>query len=140
MKAMMGAGILAAMLGAAPAHAGDLSVTLRGVEAKGGNLRVALYAKPETFKKEALAEAVLSQPARTGEMVFTFPAVAPGTYAVVAYHDANVNGKMDLILGMFPDEGWGLSNDPDVIGPPPFADSAFTVGEGPTDIAITLSY
>lgn len=127
-------------LGAASAHAADLTVTLRGVEDRGGNLRVALYAKPETFKKEAFADAVGSQPARPGDVSFTFPGVAPGTYAAVAYHDANRNGKLDLVLGMFPDEGWGLSNNPDVIGPPPFSDSAFAVSDAPTAIGIAMSY
>ena len=122
------------------AHAADLTVILHGVEDRDGNLRVALYSKAETFKKEAFAEVVASQPARPGNVTFLFPGVAPGTYAVLAYHDANRNRKLDLILGMFPDEGWGLSNNPEVVGPPPFADSAFSVSDAPTAIDIDMSY
>ena len=133
-------GLAAALALAAPARAADLTVTLHGVEARGGNLRVALYSKPETFKKEALADVVASQPAHPGEVTFLFPGVAPGTYAALAYHDANRNQKLDLVLGMFPDEGWGLSNNPDVIGPPPFTDSAFAVADAPVAIDVEMSY
>jgi len=134
-------GLAASLALVAPAaHAADLTITLHGVDTQGGNVRVALYATAETFKKEALAEVVASQPAHPGDVVFHLPGVAPGTYAVLAYHDANRNGKLDLVLGMFPDEGWGLSNDPEVIGPPPFADSAFAVADTPAAIDIAMRY
>jgi len=45
----------------------------------------------------------------------------------MAYHDADLNGKFDLRFGMFPTAGYGLSNNPKVMGPPKFADSAFDV-------------
>ena len=54
-------------------------------------------------------------------------ALPPGRYAIMAYHDADLNGKFDLRFGMFPTEGYGLSNNPKVMGPPKFADSAFDV-------------
>ncbi|MGV0975151.1 MAG: DUF2141 domain-containing protein [Azonexus sp.] len=38
-----------------------------------------------------------------------------------------LNGKFDLRFGMFPTEGYGHSNNPKVMGPPKFADSAFDV-------------
>lgn len=54
-------------------------------------------------------------------------ALPPGRYAIMAYHDADLNGKFDLRFGMFPTEGYGHSNNPKVMGPPKFADSAFDV-------------
>ena len=53
---------------------------------------------------------------------------SPGRYALMAYHDENANGKLDLRLGMFPIEGYGLSRNPKVMGPPAFEDSAFELG------------
>jgi uncharacterized protein (DUF2141 family) len=48
---------------------------------------------------------------------------------------------MDRRFGMIPTEGYGLSNNPKVMGPPSFEDSAFdmTAGE-PTRITLQMRY
>jgi uncharacterized protein (DUF2141 family) len=58
----------------------------------------------------------------------------------MAYHDADSDGKLGLRFGMFPTEGYGLSNNPKVMGPPKFADSAFDLTGPETSIEIKLSY
>ncbi|MGE5476736.1 MAG: DUF2141 domain-containing protein [Bacteroidales bacterium] len=121
--------------------AAELQVVVAPVAHDKGAVKVVLYASPETFRKEDKALAVQSQPARPGEMAFTFDGLAEGRYAVVAYHDENGNGQLDRFLGMIPTEGWGLSNNPEVSGPPQFEPSAFTVSETqPARIAIGLRY
>lgn len=122
------------------AAAAEISVRVEGVRPGTGSLRVALYRDPDSFRREARAVAVLSVPARSITAEVTFHQVPVGRYAVVAYHDENDNKKLDLTLGMFPEEGWGLSNDPKVFGPPRFADSAFDVIEPTTTIAVPLHY
>ncbi len=123
------------------ASAGELNIMVHGIAKADGNVRVALYANPESFRKEAFALSVLSKPAETGDMNFTFTNLTPGVYALVAYHDENANGKLDLLLGMFPTEGWGLSNNPAVLGPPKFESSRVVVLDGPpTALTINLSY
>ena len=47
---------------------------------------------------------------------------------------------MNRRLGMFPTEGYGLSNNPVVLGPPSFADSAFDVGTDAQAINVELRY
>lgn len=132
---------LAALLaGPAAAEPGTLTVTLKQVAAAPGNLRASLYREPDSFRKEDKALQVVSVPAAAGEVQLTFRDVPPGRYAVMAYHDADGNGRLNLRLGMFPSEGYGLSNNPKVFGPPPFADSAFDVGADGGAIAITLVY
>ena len=79
-------------------------------------------------------------PATPGEVRGVFHNMPAGRYAVLAYHDENGNGKLDMIMGMFPDEGWGLSNDPTVIGPPRFEASAFDVAEPETGVIVPLHY
>jgi uncharacterized protein (DUF2141 family) len=129
------------IFGAGVTQAADLTVVVHGIAKEGGDIRVALYAKPETFRKEAQALAVRSQPAKLGDERFVFAGLPKGRYAVIAYHDENRNGKLDLILGMFPAEGWGLSNNPRVIGPPSFEDSAFACSdEAPCQVDIKLTY
>ncbi len=66
--------------------------------------------------------------------------VPPGQYAVMAYHDANDDQKLDLRFGMFPKEGWGLSNNPKVMGPPSFSASSFTMTEQTMATMIDMHY
>ncbi|MCR6633064.1 MAG: DUF2141 domain-containing protein [Magnetospirillum sp.] len=139
----LGAAVAAAVaVGAGSgALAAELEVVVRGIAHDQGGLRVALYASPETFRKEKLALAVHTAPAVAGEMTVVFPDLAEGTYAVIAYHDENGNGDMDRFLGMIPTEGYGLSNNPEVSGPPQFTESAVAVGgPEPTRIVIDLRY
>jgi uncharacterized protein (DUF2141 family) len=58
----------------------------------------------------------------------------------MVYHDENGDGKLNLRFGMFPIEGYGLSNNPKVMGPPKFADSAFELGTQDTSVDIRLNY
>lgn len=133
--------LLAAVLACGQAAAADLVVVVRNVAHDKGAVKAVLYATPETFRKEDKALAVRSLPAQPGELSFAFDGLAPGTYAVVAYHDENGNGQLDRFLGMIPTEGWGLSNNPEVSGPPAFAPSAFAVTEGePARTVIDLRY
>ena len=105
-----------------------------------GNIRVVLYAGADSFRHEDRAFQVLSVPATAASVAVVFTDLPVGQYAVLAYHDANDNKKLDLRFGMFPEEGWGLSNDPTVIGPPRFSASAFDVSEPGAKVPIRLSY
>jgi len=76
--------------------AATLRVTIDGITASGGTLRVGLYdeatfpAIPDTalFKREI--------PKIAGSVVVTFDRLPPGTYAVKAWQDVNSNGKADV--------------------------------------------
>lgn len=65
------------------------------------------------------------------------PVPAPGRYAVAVHHDLNLNGERDR------HDGGGYSRDPKVslFNPKPaFAKAAFTVGNGPAKVGVTLLY
>ena len=134
--------LLASLLGALPAQAEEsrLLLTLKDVRDNTGNLRASIYREPDSFRKEALALEVVSIPAQKGDVQLTFKPLPPGRYAIMAYHDADSDGKLGLRFGMFPTEGYGLSNNPKVIGPPKFVDSAFEVTGPESSIEIRLSY
>lgn len=134
--------LLACLLASGPGKAEEssLRVNLHNVRDATGTLRAALYRDPETFRKEDKAIQVISIPAAQGDVQLVFKDLAPGRYAVMAYHDANADGKLDLHLGMFPTEGYGLSNNPKVFGPPKFADSAFDVSGTETSVNISILY
>lgn len=127
-------------MAAGRAVAADLQVVVEGVESREGNVRLAIYNDPKTFRKEEKCLRVLSLPAAESIVRFSFEGLAPGRYALIAYHDADGNGKMNRFLGMIPTEGYGLSNDPEVSGPPAFKDAQFDLGEAGGSVQIPLHY
>ena len=119
---------------------GQIVLTLDGVKSATGKLRASLYQLPETFRKEDKALKVINVPAVEGKTQVTFKDLPPGRYAIMAYHDEDANERLKLRFGMFPLEGYGLSNNPKVMGPPKFADSAFEHAGSTTNITIPLTY
>jgi len=79
----------------------------------------------------------LKVPVTGHSMDICMPVPAPGRYAVAVHHDLNLNGERDR------QDGGGYSRNPKVslLNPKPtFGKAAFTVGEGPARIGVTLLY
>lgn len=122
------------------ARAGELEVTATHVVPGPGSIRFILYRGSAGFRHEDQAFRVLKAPAGTSATSVRFHDVPLGQYAVMAYHDSNDDQKLDLRFGMFPKEGWGLSNNPEVIGPPSFSASSFTMTEQTMATMIDMHY
>lgn len=122
------------------ASAAPLEVRADHVMPGPGWIRFALYRGSKGFRHEEQAVKVIQVRASTSSVIARFDDLPPGQYAVIAYHDANEDQKLDLRFGMFPTEGWGLSNNPHVMGPPSFTASSFTVNEQGGSITINLHY
>ena len=133
-------GLLVAASVAAQAPAVPFNVVLAPVRSATGSVRLSVYGVPATFRKEAQAIKLIEVPASVGEVRVRVNDLPAGRYALMAYHDENANGKLDLRLGMFPIEGYGLSNNPKVIGPPAFEDSAFSVEWAEQVVTIEMRY
>ena len=123
------------------AHADEYSLSLhvKGVKNNQGNVYIELYNEAKTFRKSAQALAILKAPAQEGMVTVKFDSLKPGHYAALAYHDEDGNGILNKRFGMIPTEGYALSNDPEVIGPPSFESSDFEV-LGDADINLTMRY
>ena len=70
-------------------------------------------------------------------MDICIPVPAPGRYAVAVHHDTNFNGDRDR------QDGGGYSRNPKVslLNPKPaFSRAAFSVGNGPARVGVTLLY
>lgn len=119
-------------------EAAHLNVTLEGARAGGGPFTVLVFDRPAGFPKESRAAERHVLPA--GRTEFVVDGLKPGQYAVMAYHDEDGNGELNRFLGMIPQEGWGLSNNPAVSGKPAFKEAVLTVPEGGTDVTIRLNY
>ena len=136
----LAAALTAALAAAGPVAAGELTVRITGVRGGEGSVNVGLWRGPEGFRDDARTVRSASQPARDEAVAVTFRALEPGRYAVIAYHDEDGDGELDRFFGMMPTEGWGLSNDPDVAGPPKFDAAAFALPAAAPVIEIPLNY
>ena len=137
--------IAAALAGivAAPLHAADLAVEVRGIRSADGRLYVAVHA-PETkatFPATSGTIAAVQQSAHVGALRFILRDLPPGRYAVNAFHDENANGELDTNLVGIPSEGYGFANDSDSsFGPPDFEAAAVNVGDAAEVAVMTLRY
>lgn len=133
-------GMFLIALAAGSASAAELQIIVDDIESEAGDIRLALYNDPKTFRKGEMSLKRLSQPAQPGSVTFRVDDLPAGTYAVIVYHDEDGNGKMNRFLGMIPTEGYGLSENPEISGPPAFADADFELGPEGRTIDIKLRY
>lgn len=127
-----------ALLVAVPATAADLHLTLR-TQSSGGSIAVAVYANAEDFRASRNPVATRVVPAPGGATSVTISGLAPGRYAVGAFHDADGNGELTLWPIGLPREAYGFSrNARGRFGPPAFEGAAFDLPAEGTRQAITL--
>ena len=133
------AGLL--LVAAAPiAGAADLTLRITHVRGADHHIVLFLYRGPQGFPEPKAAMRRLKLAADPDGMEARVAGLEPGRYAVLAYHDEDGDGEMDRFLGLAPSEGYGLSRDPEVLGPPAFEDCAFVVGPGDTAVEIRMRY
>ena len=120
------------------ASAATIQVRVDNVASDKGAVHVAVCDQA-TFLKQCRITA--SAPARAGIVTIDVPDVPAGTWAVLAYHDANGNKELDRNFVGMPTEGYGFSNGAKGrFGPPSFNEAAMTVGEGSVSAIVTLKY
>lgn len=127
-------------LGACSGHGPALRVTVNGIRASSGTIRVQSYranASEWLAKGKWLTRTEL--PARRGAMVFCVPLSGPGTYGIAVRHDANGNGETDIRS-----DGGGMSNNPPInifnLGKPGYRQVATPVGHEVKAISISMRY
>jgi len=131
--------LLATACLAGPALAGDVTVTLTGVQARGGNLLAGLQTQAQ-FLQPAGAYGDIVRDPRAGTVRVTFRDVSPGDYSFSALHDADRDGQMKL-EGSMPAEGWGMVNGDSLRGPPTWDQVKFTVPpSGDVTLTVPMSY
>lgn len=138
---VLGAALLGAVQpGLAQNNAAVLHITVTGISSAKGVVRVALCPPQAGFpdcKTRVVRSASL--PIKGGRAETEFDGLAPGTYAVSVFHDANGNGKLDRFAGI-PKEGYGFSRNPGFKPrAPKFSEAEITV-TGRTAVVIKLRY
>jgi uncharacterized protein (DUF2141 family) len=131
--------LIAGALGApGRASATDVRVQVTGVDDRGGDMRVQVCT-PETFLKVCPYRAKV--PATPGTTDVIVKDVPPGTYAVIAHHDINRDGKVNQTLLGVPEEGVGFSRNPMLImRAPTFNETAVPVTGPLVEVNIALKF
>lgn len=138
-------GLLAAlfvlMLGAGPAMAADLTVTVDQIQSNDGKVYVTLWGSKETWLDDQKSLQNIGLPAATGAVTFVLHDVAPGRYAIATFHDENGNGQMDFNFIGYPIEGYAFSRDVrPFLSAPSFESCAFDVGVDDLTLTIHMVY
>lgn len=131
---------LAPSLAAATPGGTDLTVRFENLRSGKGSLRVCLTQHARYFPDctDDPGARKMLVPASSG--VATFRDIAPGQYALSAFHDENGNGKLDK-MAIMPREGFGFSRNPAIrFGPPKYDEARFSVSAGSSEQKVRLRY
>ena len=129
---------VAALALAAPAVAEDVTVTLTGVEARGGVLLAALQTEGQFMQAAGAYGERIVDPA-AGVVRVTFRNVAPGDYALMVLHDEDGDGRMTMD-GSMPAEGWAMVNGDSLRAAPTFDDVKFSVPAAGVALTVPMAY
>ncbi len=112
--------------------AADLTVEIRGIRSGAGSVFLAVHGprSKATFPSGDAVASAHRELAGAGTLRFVIRDLAPGRYALTAFHDENGNGDLDTGLFGIPTEGYGFGNDAKAtFGPPDFDAAAVNVGD-----------
>ncbi|MBB4659482.1 DUF2141 domain-containing protein [Parvularcula dongshanensis] len=118
-------------------QAAPLSVTLEGVEARGGTVYVSVQTEDQFMGEASIASEEIPSP-RAGAHVVSFD-LPQGRYAVSVWHDDDANGSFDMGPGGMPLDGWAISGPP-LMGMPTFEGTAIETGEGGIETTLRMTY
>jgi uncharacterized protein (DUF2141 family) len=134
--------ILLSLLSATPAGSAGtgLQASVKGVRNAKGRVGCLLFDSPDGFpgNQKKARQRVLGAIV-DGAALCTFDAPA-GSYAIVAMHDENANGKLDTNLVGVPTEGYGASRNAHGTFDPKYEDARFDYRGGSLTMPITLRY
>lgn len=103
--------VFAVLCATAKVQAADLTVQVRNLRPTQGLVLAALYDSAATFLKPGAQKMAQMAPAQGTQATLVFRSLAPGRYALTAFHDENGNTKVDLNALGSPVEAVGFSKD-----------------------------
>jgi uncharacterized protein (DUF2141 family) len=126
------------LAGLAPiAQAGELTVSITNIRTDKGELLVSVVNSDAGWNNQAKPVAATKVAATGKDSVLRFDLPA-GSYAVQVMHDENGNGKLDTNFIGIPSEGYGFSNNPQVMRKAYFSEAKFEIGDAAASIVINL--
>jgi uncharacterized protein (DUF2141 family) len=128
---------LSALIAAASAQAAPMTITVDGIEARGGRLYVGVQTEAQFMKDDGVAGQIVDAPA-AGSQTFQFD-LPEGVYSVSIWHDFNGNGQFDM-GERGPTDGWAMINGETMRGAPAFADASFSLPASGAARSLTVIY
>jgi uncharacterized protein (DUF2141 family) len=102
---------------------------MSGFDNNEGTAMIALYDSEENFLEKRLLGEISE--IKNNEATVIFSDVPEGIYAISVFHDEDDNGKLNMMMGFYPSEATGASNNaPARFGPPKWEDAKFEVKNG----------
>ena len=113
-----------------PALGAELKIEIGGITGP-GDVHVHVFTSADGFPKEERAAIRSMHRLPAGETSLGVELTVPDAaeYAVMCFQDKDGNGKMNRLFGMIPQEPYGLSRNPNVLGKPRFEESSVKAGE-----------
>lgn len=134
--------LLALAVWSAPEARRNVTVRIKGLVNREGQLLASLFVAPEGFPSESKKSFRSHALVISGtDMSVTFTNVPMGKCAVGVCHDQNKSGSMDSTLFGRPKEGYGVSMQTDkLLGPPSFDQACFNISTQDVSIEIEMIY
>ena len=103
-----------------------IEISMSGFDNNDGLAMIALYDSEENYLEKRLLGEL--SPIENQEARATFSDVPDGIYAISVVHDEDNNGKLNMVMGFYPSEETGASNNaPANFGPPKWEEAKFEV-------------
>ena len=129
------------LLVVASSNAADLTVIISGLRSDKGDVHIAVYDNPKVFPSSDYMLLEVEKRITNRKTEYQFTNLAPGYYALAAYHDENGNDSFDTNFLGLPTEGYAFSNDAQVfLGPPSFLDAQIALRIEGSTIHIKMGY
>lgn len=138
MKLFIALPLIPAMLFAAPALAGDVTVTLTGIKPNSGDLYVGLQTEEQFLQNAGIAGEIVRNPA-SETVTVTLRDVPDGRYSFSAWHDTDGDGTFSMGQNG-PTDGWAMLNAAELRGMPTFAAQSFAVDGAGTAVTERMIY
>ncbi|MFN9846920.1 MAG: DUF2141 domain-containing protein [Alphaproteobacteria bacterium] len=117
----------------------SLDVTFAGLKATQGAIMFTLVNSEEAYNDKAKPVAAVMLPVAAATATRTFRGLAPGRYAIKAFHDLNGDGKMNANPFGIPTEPFAFSNNAAAnMSPAKWEAASFEVKAGANAHAITI--
>jgi len=121
------------------AETASLTVTFSGVKATTGAIMFTVVNSEVAYADKAPATAQAVLPVSNSSASHVFTGLAPGRYAIKAFHDVNGDGKMNANPFGIPTEPFAFSNNAvGNMGPARWADASFDLKAGDNTHTITI--
>lgn len=135
----LAAGVFAVTSGVT--EAASLNVSVTGVRSGAGIVRCGLFAAADGFRIPGRELQAADAAIKGTRAVCTFANVAPGDYAIAAFHAEKNENAIEYGLFGKPKQGVGFSNNPSItFGAPGFDKARFAVDKARVDLSIALQY